>query len=831
MKKTVAGMLGLLFLLSVLVIPAAAATNLITDPNFNSLDYSGSFWKHVPDGSGSGSVSITHDPGYLYISASSSSSKNGYYVFVETNSKIDLTYVDEIKFNVGSVHTSSYQNNIIVVFVSDDGRDWEFIDSERTTGDHSFSVSSYSGQHYIRIGLYVTPANSGYCTIKNVHADDVSYAPVFSSGSLSVSSVNVGDSITATASFNAYPASGSTSIYWNYPKDEDVKKGLSISSTHTYQTVGTYTVYAVANNAKGYSDRATVGTVTVLPQKPVISSVTVLPSTTISPGTIVTFVANYQNEATSFTWNFGDGSTETGGESIYHTYSTAGTYTPTVTATGPGGTSETFTISTIYSGTNSISVDRGDLTYTSGDDVTFSWNLLNPDYSKGYTFRIYESDSAGTQYRQVITPVPITGASVTSHTWNTAGASGYYVGVIYEGSSVLVSSPVIMVQTMATLTVTLSVDAVTYTDETTVTLYRNGEQAYQQTTTSGMVQFSNIISGTYAVTAATVGYSQQSATISVLESTTINIDFKTGTSSGSTGQGAGNNYSRTYITFRIIDQNTGLRVSGAHVTGSAFEATNPVEWLVNQLGGAIGDNIIGTELAGVSDDNGVVSFIMYPNLRYNLVLEHDDLPEPSTRTFSPSSLSTEYPWYISFPHADETTKKNIKVEVTVSNEGLVNVTYKDLTQTTSSTLVNVYSKNETSNEYDIPFGSGSGGGYDATIQVQLQNYLGKDVKIVVTSNTGAYGQVVKTYYHTFLGPFVDLGLPSGVYIWICLLVAVLIGGVAPFVNSYAACFCIVFFEWMFWFFGWFFIPGQFVVLPLLIFATVLSILFYMQSRK
>lgn len=833
MKKTVAGMLVLLFLLSVLVFPAAAATNMISDPNFQQVGYlsSSTYWLYSTS-SGDGSASFNVNSGSVTLSSSGGTAIDGYYAYLTTRYKIDLTYVSQISLTVDSFTGS--RNGDLYCYVSTDNSNWDYVGTFDSSGTSSVSVSSKTGGYYIRFGLKADAYYSVSCTIKNAHADDARFAPVYNSGSLSKTTANVGDIITATVSFDGYPTSpASVSVYWTTAGDKvSYISGLSGQAEYAYNEAGTYYVYAVATNPMGDSERVFIDGITVLPKKPAISSVTVSPSTTIPPGTIVTFVANYQNDATSFSWNFGDGTTETSySPSIYHTYSTAGTYTPTVTATGPGGTSETFNISTIYSGTNSISVDRADLTYTSGDDVTFSWNLLNPDYSKGYTFRIYESDSAGTQYRQVITPVPITGASVTSHTWNTAGASGYYVGVIYEGSSALVSSPVIMVQTMATLTVTLSVDSVTYTDETTVTLYRNGEQAYQQTTTSGMVQFSNILSGAYTVTAATVGYSQQSATVSVLESTTINIDFKTGTSSGSTGQGAGGYYSMTYITFRIIDQDTGLRVSGARVTGSAVEATNPAEWLVNQLGGAIGNKIIGTELAGVSDDNGVVSFVMYPNLRYNLQLEHDDLPEPSTRTFSPSSLSTEYPWYISFPHADESTKKNIKVEVTVSNEGLVNVTYKDLTQTTSSILVNVYSKNETSNEYDIPFGSGNGGGYDTTIQVQLQNYLGKDVKIVVTSNTGAYGQVVKTYYHTFLGPFVDLGLPSGVYIWICLLVAVLIGGVAPFVNSYAACFCIVFFEWMFWFFGWFFIPGQFVVLPLLIFATVLSILFYMQSRK
>ena len=69
------------------------------------------------------------------------------------------------------------------------------------------------------------------------------------------------------------------------------------------------------------------------------------------------------------------------------------------------------------------------------------------------------------------------------------------------------------------------------------------------------------------------------------------------------------------------------------------------------------------------------------------------------------------------------------------------------------------------------------------------------------------------------------------YIWICLLTAVLLGGISPFVNSYACCFVICFMEWVYWSFGWFFEIGQGVAALLLATATVLSIIYYIASRR
>jgi hypothetical protein len=70
-----------------------------------------------------------------------------------------------------------------------------------------------------------------------------------------------------------------------------------------------------------------------------------------------------------------------------------------------------------------------------------------------------------------------------------------------------------------------------------------------------------------------------------------------------------------------------------------------------------------------------------------------------------------------------------------------------------------------------------------------------------------------------------------VYIWICLISAIVIGGVASFVSSYAACFAICFIEWVYWFWGWFFEIGSVIAATLLVIATILSVAYYMAGRR
>ena len=114
----------------------------------------------------------------------------------------------------------------------------------------------------------------------------------------------------------------------------------------------------------------------------------------------------------------------------------------------------------------------------------------------------------------------------------------------------------------------------------------------------------------------------------------------TGTSQSGSQGGSGSSYASTFVTFRVQDSGTGKYVEGARIIAVGVMPTNPVEWMANLFGAAWGQNIIDTELEGFSDMNGIVTFAMFPNVRYSLTITYDDITE--TRSFQPSTLTGEY---------------------------------------------------------------------------------------------------------------------------------------------------------------------------------------------
>ena len=106
--------------------------------------------------------------------------------------------------------------------------------------------------------------------------------------------------------------------------------------THTFAYTGKYTITLTATNSAGSGTVTKAGfiTVTSYTQSPDASLVS-----NATAGTLpfaVQFLDNSTNSPTSWTWSFGDGGTSSE-QNPSHTYSVAGIYTVTLTATNSGG--------------------------------------------------------------------------------------------------------------------------------------------------------------------------------------------------------------------------------------------------------------------------------------------------------------------------------------------------------------------------------------------------------------------------------------------------------------------------------------------------------------
>src|SRR5215471_18925323 len=152
------------------------------------------------------------------------------------------------------------------------------------------------------------------------------------------------------ANFSASPTSGQapltvafsdastgkiTTRMWNFG---DGTSSTAQSPTHTYSTIGTYTVRLTAIGPGGNNTVTKTDYITVTGPPPV-ANFSASPSSGQAP-LAVTFTDSSSGGITTRMWNFGDGTSGTT-QSPTHTYSTPGTYTVQLTVTGPNGSTTT----------------------------------------------------------------------------------------------------------------------------------------------------------------------------------------------------------------------------------------------------------------------------------------------------------------------------------------------------------------------------------------------------------------------------------------------------------------------------------------------------------
>jgi PKD repeat protein len=157
--------------------------------------------------------------------------------------------------------------------------------------------------------------------------------------------------ITPLADFSAFPLSGNvpltvtftdtstgtiTNRYWDFG-DGTSTNITATSIIHTYVSTGTYTVALTLTGPDGTSTNTKPDLVTVNPPAPPSAGFSASPLSGNAP-LAVTFTDTSTGTITNRYWDFGDGATSnTTATSVAHTY-VAGTYTVSLTVSGPLGT-------------------------------------------------------------------------------------------------------------------------------------------------------------------------------------------------------------------------------------------------------------------------------------------------------------------------------------------------------------------------------------------------------------------------------------------------------------------------------------------------------------
>ncbi|TQJ06660.1 PKD domain-containing protein [Kribbella jejuensis] len=180
---------------------------------------------------------------------------------------------------------------------------------------------------------------------------DVAPAPTPPTARLSVSptSGTAPLAVTANAGGSTDPQGQALTYAFDFGDGSTSGQQSASTATHTYTTAGTYTVSVRATDTSGLYDTATQ-VVTVSPAAPTAPTahVVLTPASGLTPLHVTADASGStdpQGQALSYAFDFGDGTT-TGPQpnaSVAHTYTTAGSYTVSVTVTNTSGLSDTAT--------------------------------------------------------------------------------------------------------------------------------------------------------------------------------------------------------------------------------------------------------------------------------------------------------------------------------------------------------------------------------------------------------------------------------------------------------------------------------------------------------
>ncbi|RMF02052.1 MAG: PKD domain-containing protein [Bacteroidetes bacterium] len=236
------------------------------------------------------------------------------YIIVGAGPNAAFTYANtvgegEVVFTSASSDATSYS--------------WDFGDSN--SSDVANPTHTYAAEGTYTVVLTTTNACGSNSTQQEV---TIVFPPTVSI----VVSENEGCA-PLTVTYTADPERDDYTYAWAFPGGEPATATTSTVMV-TYATTGSYTASVTATNAAG-STSTTLANPVVVSSRPTASFTTDYTVGELT-ATFTATATHVPDEDSPYQWDFGDGMTGSG-QTTSHTYDTAGTYTVSLTVTGPCG--------------------------------------------------------------------------------------------------------------------------------------------------------------------------------------------------------------------------------------------------------------------------------------------------------------------------------------------------------------------------------------------------------------------------------------------------------------------------------------------------------------
>ncbi|WP_052279228.1 PKD domain-containing protein [Methanosarcina acetivorans] len=200
---------------------------------------------------------------------------------------------------------------------------WDFGDGENSTSQNPSHTYTSVGNH--TVSLTVTNAEGSDSEVKTDYITVEVITPV-----AAFTADNTSGAAPFTVQFTDQSANLPAEWFWDFG---DGTNSTEQNPAHTYITAGKYTVKLTTANAAGNDSEEKTDYITAY--IPPVANFTATPTSGGAPLT-VTFTDTSTNMPTEWLWDFGDGVNSTDQNPI-HTYTSAGNYTVSFTATNSGG--------------------------------------------------------------------------------------------------------------------------------------------------------------------------------------------------------------------------------------------------------------------------------------------------------------------------------------------------------------------------------------------------------------------------------------------------------------------------------------------------------------
>jgi PKD repeat protein len=292
---------------------------------------------------------------------------------------------------------------------------WSFGDGGTSTEQNPSHTYTLSGTYTVTLTATNADGSDTVSRTGYITASEVAAAPAAAFVAAITSGTNP-----LTVQFADGSTNSPTSWAWSFG---DGGTSSVQNPSHTYSNAGTYTVTLTAINAGGSNTVSKSGYITVTETVTAPVALFVSAVTTGTSPLTVQFADSSTNTPTSWAWSFGDGGTSTE-QNPSHIYTTAGSYTVTLTATNTAGSDTvseaayitvtdtepvaSFTANATY-GTTPLAVQFNDT--STGSPTTWTW-LFGDGGSSTDQNPVYEYTDSG-NYTVTLTVANSVGSNTT----------------------------------------------------------------------------------------------------------------------------------------------------------------------------------------------------------------------------------------------------------------------------------------------------------------------------------------------------------------------------------------------------------------------------------